>query len=177
MDKSLLEFAVEIVQSQASTNTMTGQEIESALIGVYNALHRMQLAEAEGRPVSVSTDAALKGNEKLNYGTTPDPRASIHEDKVSCLECGSEFRQLTANHLKTHQLTPKEYKRKWGFPLKQSLAAKALTRLRSRSAKKRGLPQKLRQYLDDQREKKLAVAYEGPKVKKSATGRSLPKSE
>lgn len=83
-----------------------------------------------------------------------DPRSSIQEDKVICLECGSDFRQLTANHLRTHNLTPREYKRKWGFPLKQPLAAKMLTRLRSRSAKKRGLPQKLQQYLEIQREKK-----------------------
>jgi predicted transcriptional regulator len=86
-----------------------------------------------------------------------DPRATIQEDKVTCLECGLEFRQLTANHLQTHQLTPREYKKKWGFPLKQPLAARVLTRLRSRSAKKRGLPQKLKQYLAERQQKKIAL--------------------
>ena len=86
-----------------------------------------------------------------------DPKSSIEEEKVTCLECGGEFRQLTANHLRSHQLTPREYKKKWGFPLKQPLAARMLTSLRSRSAKKRGLPKKLQEYLDGRQQRKAAV--------------------
>jgi predicted transcriptional regulator len=82
---------------------------------------------------------------------TRDPAKSIQKDKVICLECGAEFRQLTANHLRVHGLTPREYKKKWGFPLKQSLAAKSLTASRSKAAKNRGLPQKLQEYIDSRR--------------------------
>ena len=50
---------------------------------------------------------------------------------------------------------PREYKKKWGFPLKQPLSARMLTRLRSRSAKKREASRiKLRIYLDQKRENK-----------------------
>lgn len=156
MDKKLLELSVQIVQAQASISKMTGEEVESALIRVYNALHKMQRAEEEGRSIELETEE--RGEEAGRRPERMDPRASIQEDKVICLECGAEFRQLTANHLKTHQMSPREYKRKWGFPLKQPLAAKMLTRLRSGSAKKRGLPQKLQQYLEDQRNKKAAVS-------------------
>jgi predicted transcriptional regulator len=76
------------------------------------------------------------------------------------MECKAEFRQLTANHLRIHHLTPREYKKKWGFPLKQPLSARMLTKLRSRSAKKRGLPEKLRIYLDQKRENKTTPAQE-----------------
>jgi len=86
-----------------------------------------------------------------------EPSASIQEDSVVCLECGAEFRQLTANHLRTHEITPREYKKKWGFPLKQPLSARNLTILRSRSAKKRGLPSNLRQYHEEQRRKKQSA--------------------
>lgn len=175
MDRRLLELAVEIVQSQASMSKMTGEEIEAALIRTYNALHKIQRAEVEGRPIAMDGEPGEGAAGRSEACMQADPRASIQEDKVACLECGSEYRQLTANHLKTHQLTPKEYKRKWGFPLKQSLAAKSLTKLRSRSAKKRGLPLKLRQYLDDQREKKLALSSEIPKEKKTAAGRNFSK--
>lgn len=153
MEKKLLELAVEIVQAQASMSKMSGEEIELALVRVYNALHKMRLAEDQGRSI-------ILGTAELQAMSTPelDPRSSIQEDKVTCMECKSEFRQLTANHLRTHQLTPREYKKKWGFPLKQPLAARMLTKLRSKSAKKRGLPEKLQIYLDQKKRNKQITA-------------------
>ncbi len=149
MGKKLLELAVEIVQSQASMNKMTGEEIEQALVRTYNALQKMNMAEDQGRTV------ASQGSENLpSTASAADPLSSIQQDKVTCMECRAELRQLTANHLRIHHLTPREYKKKWGFPLKQPLSAKILTDLRSRSAKKRGLPENLRVYLDRKRESK-----------------------
>ncbi len=158
MEKKLLELAVEIVQAQASMSKMSGEEIEQALVRVYNALHKMQLAEEEGRSI-LFTSSENKTAGHADYYPT-DPRSSIQEDKVTCMECKAEFRQLTANHLRAHQLTPREYKKKWGFPLKQPLAAKILTRLRSRSAKKRGLPEKLQIYLEEKRSSKAGMGHD-----------------
>lgn len=161
MDKRILEFAVDLVQAQASAGKMSPEEMEGSLIRAYNTLQRIRKAEEDGRFVAYESGG---GDLDLSSGEVriDDPRSSIQEDKVVCLECGSDFRQLTANHLRTHNLTPREYKRKWGFPLKQPLAARMLTRLRSRSAKKRGLPQKLQQYLEIQREKKGLPPEEEP---------------
>lgn len=157
MDKRLLELAVEMVQSQVAMNKMSEDEIESSLIRLYNVLHKMQRAELEDRALPMEKGEGVEPSTDSVKPMTMDPRASIQEDKVTCLECGLEFRQLTANHLQSHQLTPREYKRKWGFPLKQPLAARVLTRLRSRSAKKRGLPQKLKQYLAERQQRKIAL--------------------
>ena len=157
MDKRLLELAVEMVQSQVAMNKMSEDEIESSLIRLYNVLHKMQRAELEDRALPMEEGEGVEPSTDSVKAMTMDPRASIQEDKVTCLECGLEFRQLTANHLQSHQLTPREYKRKWGFPLKQPLAARVLTRLRSRSAKKRGLPQKLKQYLAERQQRKMAL--------------------
>ncbi|MFZ2445310.1 MAG: MucR family transcriptional regulator [Syntrophobacteraceae bacterium] len=156
MEKKLLELAVEIVQAQASISKMTGDEIEMSLVRVYNALHKMRLAEDAGRSILLEdVDPPVSPRAAV---TDPDPRSSIQDDKVTCMECGAEFRQLTANHLRSHQLTPREYKKKWGFPLKQPLAARVLTKSRSKSAKKRGLPEKLRLYLDQKRKDKTKPA-------------------
>jgi predicted transcriptional regulator len=158
MEKKLLELTVEIVHAQASISKMTPGEIEQALVRVYNALHEMRRAEEQvrsippGEPVFQSSGVPVAAN----------PLSSIQEDKVTCMECKAELRQLTANHLRIHHLTPREYKKKWGFPLKQPLSAKALTKLRSRSAKKRGLPENLRIYLDRKREDKTASDREMP---------------
>ncbi len=165
MEKKLLELAVEIVQAQASVSKMTGDEIEIALVRVYNALHKMKLAETEDR--SILPDDMPGSGKQAWAGADLDPRSSIQEDRVVCMECRSEFRQLTANHLRTHQLSPREYKKKWGFPLKQPLAARVLTKLRSRSAKKRGLPEKLQIYLDQKRKDKTAAERDLRSVRNS----------
>jgi predicted transcriptional regulator len=158
MEKKLLELAVEIVQAQVSMSKMTSVEIEQTLVRVYNTLHKMRLAEEQGESVT-------PGESVLQAPVVPvltDPLLSIQEDKVTCMECRAELRQLTANHLRIHHLTPREYKKKWGFPLKQPLSAKMLTNLRSRSAKKRGLPENLRTYLDRKREHKATSNREIP---------------
>ena len=172
METNLLEAAVDLVKAQASVNRMSGEELEVALIRVYNALYRLRRAQEDGKPIPLTGAASESSAAQADSPGSVDPRGSIQEDRVTCLECGAEFRQITANHLRAHQLTPKEYKRKWGFPLKQALAAKVLTKLRSRSAKKRGLPVKLQQYLQDQRDKKRLVEPESPEKGKKAGRRS-----
>jgi len=151
MEKKLLELAVEIVKAQASMSKMAAEDIEQALVRVYNALLNMRAAEERG--ISIMAKGAASSQD-FGHAVASDPLSSIQEDKVTCMECKAELRQLTANHLRIHHLTPREYKKKWGFALKQPLSAKFLTRLRSRSAKKRGLPENLRVYLDQKRKDK-----------------------
>ena len=169
MEKKLLELAVEIVGAQASMSKMTAEDIEQALVRVYNALHKMRLAEEQGRSIL----RAEPGFQASEEPVAADPLSSIGEDKVTCMECKAELRQLTANHLRIHHLTPREYKKKWGFPLKQPLSAKMLTKLRSRSAKKRGLPENLRIYLDRKRKNKNSSGHEFPTSGPAPGKRSL----
>jgi predicted transcriptional regulator len=169
MGKKLLELAVDIVHAQASMSKMTGQDIEQALVRVYNALHKLKLAEEEGQSVMPAKQAP----QDVRVPVAADPGSSIQEDRVICMECKAEFRQLTANHLRIHHLTPREYKKKWGFALKQPLSAKILTKLRSRSAKKRGLPEKLKIYLDQKRENKTNSGTELSTGGAAPGGRSL----
>ena len=149
MSKKLLELAAEITQAQASLNKMSAAEIELALMRTYNTLYNMQQAEEQGKSLSSQVKEDQASSEAL-----PDLKASLLDNKVICLECGAEMRQLTANHLRTHNMTPREYKKKWGFPLKQPLSAKSLTRSRSRSAKKRGLPPELLKFQEERRQQK-----------------------
>lgn len=147
MTKTLLEIASEIVQAQASNARMSAEEIESALMRTFNMLRKMQLAEQDGKAL----DLAVGLEEAVEEGSALqvlEPSKSIQKNKVICLECGAEFKQLTANHLRSHDLTPRDYKKKWGFPLKQPLTAKQLTAARSKAAKLRGLPPKLKEYID-----------------------------
>jgi len=86
------------------------------------------------------------------------PADSIQNDKVICLECGAEMRQLTSKHLVSHGMNVKEYRKKYGFTMRTPLSAKSLTKARSKAAKKRGVPENLKKYMEARRQEKAKVA-------------------
>jgi predicted transcriptional regulator len=155
--KKLLDIAAEIVQAQASVGQMSAEQIEQSLIKTFSTLQRMQKAEEKG--IFLDRDIAEEENEE-GQTARKEPRESIQDDKITCLECGTEMRQLTTKHLSSHHLTPREYKQKWGFSLKQPLSARSLTKARSKAAKKRGLPANLVKFLEERRQKKAELEAE-----------------
>lgn len=154
--RKLLDIAAEIVQAQASVGQMSAESIEEALIKTFSTLQRMQKAEEKG----VFLERGGAGEEIAEEEAAPrrEPRDSIQDDKIICLECGTEMRQLTTKHLSSHELTPREYKKKWGFSLKQPLSARSLTKARSKAAKKRGLPENLVKFLAERKQKKAEAS-------------------
>lgn len=154
--KKLLDIAAEIVQAQASVGQMSAEQIEQSLIKTFSTLQRMQKAEEQGLFLDVGAGVEARAEEV--QVARREPRESIQDDKIICLECGTEMRQLTTKHLSSHDLTPREYKQKWGFSLKQPLSAKSLTKARSKAAKKRGLPANLVKFLEERKQKKAQAA-------------------
>jgi predicted transcriptional regulator len=157
MTKKLYEIAADIIQVQVSTSPMSAEEIASSLVHVFNALQDIQKAEVEGMSADPVRWTEEMPEEEKKASEQKDPKRSVQDDRIICLECGAEMRQLTAKHLSSHGLNPRDYKKKWGFPLKQSLSAKALSKARSRAAKKRGLPQNLLKFQEDRKQKKFAT--------------------
>lgn len=176
MTKKLLEIAAEIVQTQVSTRQMASDEIVLSLRQVFGALQGLQKSEMDGSLIELakpSEDSSTEGKavEKL------EPKDSIQDDKIICLECAAEMRQLTTKHLSSHGMNPREYKKKWGFPLRQSLSAKSLSKARSRAAKKRGLPENLIRFQEARKLKKAeAVSLETapPELSQAVKKQSKP---
>src|SRR5208337_4575137 len=144
MSKKLIEIASEIVQTQVSKSSMTSTDIASSLRQVFGALHELQRAE--------SGEIDLPKTQESPAPKTLTPQDSIQNDKVICLECGAEMKQLTVKHLVSHGMDQKQYKEKYGFSMRTPLAAKSVTEAQSNAAKKRGLPEKLTQ-LNEARKK------------------------
>lgn len=167
MAKKLLEIAAEIVQAQVSTNQLATEEIIASLKQVFSTLRDMQQCELEGMPLEPIPSAGEGMAEEVVIEKI-DPRESIQTEKVICLECNAEMRQLTAKHLSSHGLTIREYKRKYGFPLRQSLSAKSLSEARSKAAKERGLPEKLQQFLAERRRNRELALLEGTAAEEAA---------
>ena len=133
MSKTLTEMAVELATAQASHRTMSTEEMESFLAKTFQTLNNLKNME-EGDVHSTEEPA----------GPVLNPKKSILKNKVICLECGREFKILTSKHLqKEHGIDSKEYRKKFGFSARQSLAAKSLSAERSATAKKHKLGEKL----------------------------------
>jgi predicted transcriptional regulator len=132
MEKSLTEMAADIVTAQARATRMSAEEVSDALTKAYESLKRIKDQE-EGIAPEIPVTGAV----------AIEPRASIQQNKIICLECGREFKQLSRSHLKSHTLTPKEYRKKHGLKASQALTAKSLSAKRRKTAKERGLGQKL----------------------------------
>jgi predicted transcriptional regulator len=155
MSKSLTEMAAEIVAAQASHAGMSDDEMGAALRKAFEALQCIRAIEEGG---------AASGEEAL---AAMDPRASIQRNKVVCLECCKEFKQITNRHLKDHGMNAKEYRKKYGFSARQPLTAKALTAKRRKIAKTLGLGQRLQAA-----RKAKAGATESPKTRTRITKRA-----
>jgi len=143
MSKSLVEMTAEIIQSQISSKEMSTDDIKNALNETFQTLKNLQDSEIAGQPT-------------LQEDTKPvmAPEKSIQKNKVVCLECGQEFKMLSPKHLRTHDLTPKEYRKKHSFSMRQPLCAKSLSERRSQSGKKRGLPENLKKAIAARTKKK-----------------------
>jgi len=172
MTKKLIEIASEIVQTQVSLTPMSGAEIASSLRQVFITLHELQKVETAGIGIEFTQPATEEvAAAKLT------PQDSIQNDKVICLECGAEMRQLTPKHLLSHGTNQKEYRKKYGFTMRTPLAAKSLTKARSKAAKKRGLPEKLKKYIEARRRSKAKVVAKAsaPKAATEKVTASKPK--
>lgn len=111
MDEIMKE-SLGIVRAQAGHRVMTADEIVSMIISLHASLMGMMsgsTSEEVAEPV-------------LN------PKKSIKEKTVTCLECGKTFKVLTQKHLSFHGLTGNEYRAKYGMKKGTPLVAKSLAR-------------------------------------------------
>ncbi len=131
VERNLLEMTVEILRAQASHAKMSAEEMTDAIRKIYKSLRWMEAQEE--KTAKTEEEPVMSGVE------------SIKRSKVICLECGKEFRQLSAKHLQAHGLTPKEYKQKHSIPMRQSLSSRTLSAKRRKIAKEKGLGEKLAQ--------------------------------
>lgn len=129
MDDYLKE-ALEIVKAQASVRVMTEDEITTLVRRLSAGLKGIADSEAGG------DDSALEGG--LN------PRKSIKEKSIVCMECGKSFKILTRRHLAGHGLEPAAYREKWGLKKDTPLVSKGLQRERRKKMKDMKLWEKRR---------------------------------
>ncbi len=128
--ETLLELTTEIVSAYFSNNQVRPEDIRTVVQSVHSTL--AGLGGSAQSPVSshLSTER-------------PDPavpvKKSITADFIVCLEDGKKLKMLK-RHLKTsYDMTPDEYRERWGLPSDYPMVAPNYARQRSRLAKEIGL--------------------------------------
>ena len=127
--ESILAMAADIVSAYVSHNALPAAQIPELIQTVYRSL-----AETG----SVEEKSAEKEPRK-----PPMPiRQTIKPDYLVCLEDGKRLK-LLKRHLRTnYDMSPEEYRMKWGLPSDYPMVAPNYARQRSEFAKKIGLGRK-----------------------------------
>jgi predicted transcriptional regulator len=122
--KELLSLTTEIVAAHVSNNTVAANELPQLISQVYQSL-------------------AGVGKGPAPAAERPEPavpvKKSVHADYIVCLEDGKKLKMLK-RHLKTaYNMTPEQYRERWGLPQDYPMVAPNYARQRSRLAKEIGL--------------------------------------
>ncbi len=121
---ALLSLTTEIVSAHVSNNSVALSDLPGLIEKVYKSL-----AQARSEPTL--------GEER------PQPavpiKKSVTPDYIICLEDGKKLKMLK-RHLKTaYDMTPEDYRERWGLPADYPMVAPNYTRQRSSLAKQIGL--------------------------------------
>jgi predicted transcriptional regulator len=119
----------------------------SDIVSAYVASHRFEALEVPALIQSVyGTLAKLATGATEPEALLQEPavpiRKSVFPDYIVCLEDGKKLKMLK-RHLRTaYNMTPQEYRQKWGLPADYPMTAPGYAERRSTLAKANGLGQK-----------------------------------
>jgi len=119
----LLELTTEIVSAHVANNTVAVSDLPQLIQDIYKAL--LALGTMPLTPERPEPAVPIK--------------KSIFPDYMVCLEDGKKLKMLK-RHLKTsYDMTPDEYRQRWGLPSDYPMVAPNYAKHRSNLAKKIGL--------------------------------------
>jgi predicted transcriptional regulator len=123
----IIEMTADIVSAYVGNNSVAAGDLAALIQSVHRAL-----SGVGGAPEPVAAAA--------REPAVPIKR-SIQPDYLVCLEDGRKFKSLK-RHLRTkYDLTPEDYRTKWGLPSDYPMVAPSYAKARSELAKQMGLGQ------------------------------------
>ena len=121
----LVELTADIVSAYVSNNVVVASDLPTLIGDTFDALS------------AVATKAQRPPQENLKPAVPV--KRSVTPDYIVCLEDGRRFKSLK-RHLRTsYDLSPEEYREKWGLPYDYPMVAPNYAAARSALAKKAGL--------------------------------------
>lgn len=131
---AIIHHASDIVSAYASRNQLGRDELTDLVRSVHGALSGLG-----GNPAS---DVASSGDAAVPLEPAVPIDQSVTEDAIICLEDGKPFKTLK-RHLRTaYDMSPEEYREKWGLSKTYPMVAPSYSARRSATAKAIGLGRK-----------------------------------
>ena len=121
-----IELAAEIVSAFVSNNSVPVAELPALIGNVHDALTK------------VATGTTQQVAEEPKQPAVPI-RKSVQPDYIVCLEDGKRFKSLKRHLRTTYNLTPDQYRAKWGLAHDYPMVAPNYAAARSELAKQMGL--------------------------------------
>jgi predicted transcriptional regulator len=129
-DGSFIRLTAEIVSAYVSNNSVPAADIPALINQVHTALTRVSAGQGDTPAEPLRPAVSIK--------------KSITPDYLVCLEDGKKFKSLK-RHLRTqYNMTPEQYREKWGLPADYPMVAPNYAQARSQLAKQMGLGQQRR---------------------------------
>jgi predicted transcriptional regulator len=125
---SLLSLTAQIVGAHASHNQVTSDALLRLIESVYTTL------------ANVGTQGAVPSAEKAQPAVPI--KKSVFPDHIVCLEDGKKLKMLKRHLATSYNLTPEQYREKWGLPASYPMVAPDYAQRRSALAKSIGLGRK-----------------------------------
>jgi predicted transcriptional regulator len=121
----LLQAIASVVSAYVSNNALPTMQLAQLIKAVYNSLKSLEGQSAEPRPESLKPAVPI--------------RKSVTPDYLVCLEDGKKLKMLKRHLRSTYNMTPDEYRAKWGLSSDYPMVAPNYAEQRSASAKRIGL--------------------------------------
>lgn len=127
---SFIGLTANIVSAYVSNNTVAQADIPALINQVHAALQRVSSGQGEASSEAHRPAVAIK--------------KSITPDHLVCLEDGKKFKSLKRHLRSQYNMTPEQYREKWGLPADYPMVAPNYAAARSQLAKQMGLGQQRR---------------------------------
>jgi predicted transcriptional regulator len=125
-----IELTADIVSAYVSNNSVPSADIPNLIGQIYSALKRVSGGQAAAPSEPLKPAVPIK--------------RSVTAEYIICLEDGQKFKSLK-RHLRTrYNMTPDQYREKWGLAPDYSMVAPNYAAARSQLAKQMGLGQQRR---------------------------------
>ena len=121
----LTSFTADIVSAYVAHNVLSGEKLPEFIGSVYAALSRASVQDAEPPQVELKPAVPVK--------------KSVTPEFIICLEDGKKFKSLKRHLRSEYDLSPDEYREKWGLSRDYPMVAPAYAAARSNLAKNMGL--------------------------------------
>lgn len=126
MEHRLIDLTAQIVSAHVAANDVSAGELPTLIRQVHQAL-----VSADTPPV-----------EPIRSEPAVTAKKSVFADHILCMDCGKSFKMLKRHLATDHDLTPEQYRSKWGLPASYSMVAADYASARSQLAKDSGLGRK-----------------------------------